>query len=150
MSPTGGETGRRNFALIGALSAWVARDGSGVGFDSSTGFVLPNGAERSPDAAWVKKDRWEALTAEQRRKFVPLCPDFVVELRSPSDDLEELQLKMQEYMENGASLGWLVDAEQRRLYVYQASAPMACLEDPEAVSGEPLLPGFSLSFATIL
>ena len=105
MAPTGGETGRRNFALTGALSAWAAQDGSGVGFDSSTGFILPNGAERSPDVAWVKRERWERLTADQRRKFVPLCPDFVIELRSPSDEIEDLKLKMQEYIENGASLG---------------------------------------------
>jgi Uma2 family endonuclease len=150
MSPTGGETGRRNFALVVAFGAWAAKDGSGVGFDSSTGFVLPNGAERSPDVAWLKKERWNSLTPEQRRKFVPLCPDFVVELRSPSDELEDLQLKMQEYMDNGASLGWLVDAEQRRVYVYRAGVPTECFEDPEAVSGDPLLSGFSLSFSTIL
>src|SRR3954470_13458930 len=97
MSPTGGETGVRNFNLTGTFSAWVDGDGTGVGFDSSTGFTLPNGAKRSPDLAWVRRPRWDALTKEQRAKFPPLCPDFVVELRSPSDDLEILQEKMEEY-----------------------------------------------------
>jgi len=149
MSPTGGETGRRNFALTGALCVWAAGDGSGVGFDSSTGFILPNGAERAPDVAWVRKSRWDSLTSEQRRKFVPLCPDFVIELRSPSDELDELKLKMQEYMENGATLGWLIDPDARRVYVYRAGAVVECLEGPDAVSGEPLLPGFVLSLAAI-
>jgi Uma2 family endonuclease len=148
-APTGGETGRRNFALTAAFGAWVSRDGSGIGFDSSTGFILPNGAERSPDVAWVKRERWERLTADQRRKFVPLCPDFVIELRSPSDAIEDLKLKMLEYIENGASLGWLIDPEPRRLYVYRAGLPVECLEKPDAASGDPVLPGFVLSLEEI-
>jgi Uma2 family endonuclease len=149
MSPTGAETGRRNFDLIVMFGAWARADGSGVGFDSSTGFILPNGAERSPDLAWVKRERWDALNDEQRRKFAPLCPDFVVELRSPSDALAELNVKMLEYVENGASLGWLVDAEERRVYVYRPALPTECLEAPSQLSGEPVLPGLSIE-TTIL
>src|SRR3954452_3412752 len=109
MPPTGGRTGARNFTLIAQFGRWVDADGTGLGFDSSTGFTLPNGAKRSPDLAWVRRPRWDALTKEQRAKFPPLCPDFVVELRSPSDDLEILQEKMEEYIANGAQLGWLID-----------------------------------------
>src|SRR4028119_1419267 len=116
MPPTGTETGGRNFNLIGQLWAWVNQDGTGIGFDSSTGFKLPNGAERSPDAAWVKLERWNALTAEQQKKFAPICPEFVVELRSPSDNLEPLKTKMQEYIDNGALLGWLLDRKNRQVY----------------------------------
>jgi Uma2 family endonuclease len=144
MAPTGAETGRRNFELIVAFGLWVRSDGSGVGFDSSTGFILPNGAERSPDLAWVKRERWDALTDEQRRKFAPLCPDFVIELRSPSDDLDELKVKMIEYVENGAALGWLIDPDERRVYVYRPSLKAECLETPSQISGEPLLPGLSI------
>ena len=141
MPPTGAETGRRNFELIVTFGAWARADGSGIGFDSSTGFILPNGAERSPDLAWVKRERWLALTDEQREKFAPLCPDFVVELRSPSDALDELRAKMLEYMENGASLGWLIDPEERRVYVYRPGAGEERLDAPAVLSGEPLLRG---------
>jgi Uma2 family endonuclease len=144
MAPTGGETGTRNFSLIGQFYVWVSRDGRGVGFDSSTGFVLPNGAERSPDVAWVRKDRWEALSREARRKLVPLCPDFVVELVSPSDDLAELREKMREYLANGASLGWLVDLDRRVVEVYRAGGAVEEIAGARTVSGEPLLPGFVL------
>lgn len=147
MSPTGGETGQRSFTLTGMFWAWVVRDGSGVGFDSSTGFILPDGAERSPDVAWVKRSRWESLTPEQRRKFVPLCPDFVVELRSPSDDLLALQAKMQEYIDNGALLGWLIDPLDRRVDVYRPGMPVAQLDVPASVSGEPELPGLLLDLS---
>jgi Uma2 family endonuclease len=109
MPPTGGETGRRNFNLIGLFSNWVEKDGTGIGFDSSTAFKLPNGAKRSPDLAWIKRERWDALSPADREVFPPLCPDFVVELRSRSDALDTLQEKMQEYIANGASLGWLID-----------------------------------------
>ncbi len=149
MSPTGAETGRRNFVLIGQLYAWIGRDGRGVGFDSSTGFLLPNGAERSPDAAWVRRDRWDALTPERKRKFAPLCPDFVVELRSPSEDLVELEAKMQEYLDGGASLGWLIDADARRVIVYRPGGPPEALSAPERLSGEPELPGLVIELAEI-
>jgi Uma2 family endonuclease len=107
-------------------------------------FRLPNGAKRSPDLAWVRKERWEALSKEERRKFPPLCPDFVVELRSPSDSLQFLQSKMEEYIENGAQLGWLIDPFERKVHVYRPQSPVEVLEDPESVSGDPVLPGFTL------
>ena len=144
MPPTGGETGRRNFTLIGLFSAWVEKEGAGIGFDSSTAFSLPNGAKRSPDLAWVRRDRWEALTAEEREMFPPLCPDFVVELRSQSDALEPLQAKMEEYLANGASLGWLIDPLEKKVYVYRPQQEVRCLNNPETISGEPVLPEFVL------
>lgn len=144
MSPTGAETGRRNFRLTTRFGVWVERDGTGVGFDSSTGFLLPNGAERSPDVAWVRAARWQALTPAQREKFAPLCPDFVVELRSPSDSLPDLEAKMTEYLENGASLGWLIDPITHRVHVFRAGAEVQVLDQPASVSGEPLLRGFVL------
>jgi Uma2 family endonuclease len=149
MSPTGAETGRRNFELIVAFGSWSRVDGSGIGFDSSTGFLLPNGAERSPDLAWVKRERWDALTEEQRQKFAPLCPDFVIELRSPSDRLDELQAKMVEYVDNGALLGWLIDPEERRVYVYRPERPVECLEAPGQISGEPVLRGLLLEMSSL-
>ena len=144
MPPTGGRTGRRNFTLVGAFGVWVEADGTGIGFDSSTGFTLPNGAKRSPDLAWVKRARWEALTAEEQEEFPPLCPDFVVELRSRSDTLGTLQEKMEEYIANGAQLGWLIDPREKKVYVYRPHTEVCCLDDPETVSGEPVLPGFAL------
>lgn len=144
MSPTGGETGRRNFQLIVQLGTWAASDGTGIGFDSSTGFLLPNGAERAPDAAWLRRDRWDALTREQQRKFVPLCPDFVVELASPSNDVGELQAKMAEYLACGARLGWLVDVDERRALVYRPGRPVEVVEDVLVLSADPELPGFIL------
>jgi Uma2 family endonuclease len=149
MPPTGGETGRMNFELTGVFSLWVHADGSGVGFDSSTGFTLPNGAKRSPDLAWVRRSRWEALTQEQRAGFVPLCPDFVVELRSPSDALEYVQAKMQEYLHNGAQLGWLIDPIEKKVYNYRPQAPLACLDNPQTISGDPVLPGFVLELGRV-
>jgi len=149
MSPTGSEAGRRNFQLIVALGVWAARDGTGVGFDSSTGFLLPNGAERSPDAAWVRRERWEALTPEQRRKFAPLCPDFVVELRSPSDSLAELHAKMHEYVECGARLAWLIDVDDGRAWVYRPGRQVETIENAKALSGEPELPGFVLELSAL-
>ena len=149
MPPTGGETGIRNFTLIGIFFNWLEKDKSGVGFDSSTVFKLPNGAKRSPDLAWIKNERWNALSAEERKKFPPLCPDFVVELRSPSDSLVNLQNKMQEYIENGASLGWLIDPTTRSVYVYRPNVEIEILENPESVSGEPLLANFSLEMKKI-
>lgn len=148
-SPTGGETGTRNFTLTGVFAVWVAKDGSGVGFDSSTGFVLPNGAERAPDVAWLRKVRWGALSMEERRKFVPLCPDFVIELRSPSDGLEELDAKMREYVDNGAALGWLIDPDAQRVWVYKPGSPPERLDSPRTLAGDPILPGFVLDLAAI-
>lgn len=144
MPPTGSETGGRNFNLAGMFYAWVRTDGTGKGFDSSTGFILPNGAERSPDLAWVRASRWNALTERQRERFAPLCPDFVVELRSPSDSLIGLQAKLEEYIQNGAELGWLIDPFEKKVYVYRPQAQVECLDNPATVSGEPLLKGFVL------
>lgn len=149
MPPTGGETGKSNFDLTGEFRNWVKADGTGKGFDSSTGFKLPNGADRSPDVAWVKLERWQALTDEQRRKFPPLCPDFVVELRSANDSLTKLKDKMDEYMENGAQLSWLIDPVERKVYIYRPQTAVECLDDPEHVSGEPLLSGFTLELREV-
>jgi len=144
MSPTGSETGERNFDLIGQLWAWAKKDGTGKGFDSSSGFTLPNGAVRSPDLAWISLDRWEAIPLEARKKFAPICPDFVLELRSESDALEPLQAKMVEYLDNGARLGLLIDRKQRQVFVYRPNQAVDVLENPASVSGETLLPGFRL------
>jgi Uma2 family endonuclease len=149
MPPTGGETGRTNFELTVFFGHWVHADGTSVGFDSSTGFALPNGAKRSPDLAWVKRERWEALTPEQRRQFPPLCPDFVLELRSPSDALATVQAKMQEYLDNGARLGWLIGPIEQKVYIYRPQTPVECLDNPKIISGEPVLPGFVLDLGRV-
>ena len=145
MSPTGSETGGRNFNLIVQLGIWVKQNGTGKGFDSSAGFKLPNGAERSSDVSWVKLERWEALTKEQRRGFAPLCPDFVIELLSPSDRLDYLQDKMEEYLDNGIKLGWLIDPENHQVYIYRPDTEVEKLNNPATVKGdESILPGFVL------
>jgi Uma2 family endonuclease len=149
MPPTGGETGRTNFELTVLFGHWVHADGTGVGFDSSTGFTLPNGAKRSPDLAWVRRSRWEALTQEQRAGFTPLCPDFVLELRSPSDALVTVQAKMQEYLDSGARLGWLVDPIEKKVYIYRPQAPVECLDNPQTISGDLVLPGFVLELGRV-
>jgi len=144
MPPTGSETGWCDSRLNLRLAAWAETEGTGLTFGSSTGFTLPNGAVRSPDASWVKRDRWNALTTEQRRRFAPLCPDFVIELRSPTDRVSDLQEKMQEYIDNGARLGWLIDPLDKRVYVYRPSQPVESLDNPTSLSGDPVLPGFVL------
>ncbi len=149
MSPTGGEGGKGEADLITDLNIWNRFSGLGIVFSSSTGFKLPNGADRSPDAAWVKKERWEALTPQQRRKFPPLAPDFVIELRSATDELATLQQKMQEYMENGVSLGWLIDPQNRQVEVYRQGQPKQTLESPSSLSREDALPGFVLNLNRI-
>lgn len=149
MTPAGGATGARNSRINLQLALWAKQDGRGVAFDSSTGFILPNGATRSPDAAWVGRSRLAALTREQKEKFLPLCPDFVIELRSPSDPLTMLQEKMREYMANEAQLGWLIDPTSRRVYVYRTAAEIQCLDNPATVSGDPILAGFVLTLAEI-
>jgi Uma2 family endonuclease len=144
MPPTGLEAGRRNTKLTQRLANWSEADKSGIVFDSSTLFTLPNGAKRSPDASWVRRERWEALSQEQRLGFGLLCPDFVVELRSPTDRLSDLQEKMQEYRENGARLGWLIDPLEKRVYIYHPHLEVEVLDDPSLLSGDPILPGFVL------
>ncbi len=149
MPPTGWKTGSRNAEITMQFRAWAKQDGRGIATDSSTGFKLPNGADRSPDAAWVRRDRLAALTYEQKEKFLPLCPDFVIELRSPTDNLATVQAKMGEYIAHGAQLGWLIDPETRRVYVYRPGASVAVLEQVEAVSGAPELAGFTLDLREI-
>lgn len=149
LSPAGSESGERNFNLTVQFGIWVRQDGTGVGFDSSTGFTLPNGAVRSPDVAWIQKSRWNAIPLEQRKKFAPICPDFVVELRSETDDLTMLQDKMQEYISNGAAIGWLIDPIEKQVYIYQPDAPMQHLNNPTVLSGELTLPGFMLDLGKI-
>jgi Uma2 family endonuclease len=149
MPPTGMKTGNRNFKLLASFAAWVEKDGTGLGFDSSSLFSLPNGAKRSPDLCWIRKERWEALTEKEQERFSPICPDFVVELRSPSDSLKRLQKKMEEYMENGVQLGWLIDPLKKKVYVYHPRLAAEILDDPQTVSGEPVLPGFTLDVRTL-
>jgi len=149
MPPAGSESGGQNFILTGLFFAWVRADGTGKGFDSSTGFTLPNGAKRSPDLSWVRRDRWEALTPEERRRFAPLCPDFVAELRSPTDDLDDLQAKMEEYLANGAQLGWLIDPIEKRVHLYSPGQTAVSLDNPSQIVGDPVLPGFTLDLQEI-
>jgi Uma2 family endonuclease len=149
MPPTGGETGQRNAEITMQLRLWAKSDGSGATFDSSTGFRLPNGAVRSPDASWVRQSRLAGISDEEKKKFIPLSPDFVIELRSATDSLSVLKEKMQEYLDNGAQSGWLLDPEQQRVYVYRAGTEIEEIDDPETVSGEPTLPGFVLDLREI-
>jgi Uma2 family endonuclease len=144
MAPTGGATSWRNSRLITQLSVWADLEGSGVVFDSSGGFILPNGAIRSPDVSWVKKSRLAALTPIQKQRFLPLCPDFVIELCSPSDSIKSLQNKMLEYSENGASLGWLIDPENQQVLVFQSEKAIVRLDKPEFLLADNLLTGFRL------
>lgn len=143
MPPANPNTGWKNGTIFGDLYLWGKQDGTGLSFDSSTGFTLPNGAVRSPDASWMSRDRWEAIPEAERNRFSHIAPDFVVELRSPSDSLYMLQTKMEEYIENGVRLGWLIDPFQRRVHVYRPGQTAEILEDPETVSGESVLPGFT-------
>jgi Uma2 family endonuclease len=144
MPGTGFQTGRRNSNLTYQLTAWAIKDGSGLCCDSSTIFALPNGARRSPDASWVKLEKLDNLSERQKEGFAPICPDFVVELRSPSDRSATLHDKMLEYIANGAALGWLIDPFARRVYVYRPDEELVILENPDVVHGDPVLPGFKL------
>ena len=150
MPPAGGESSKRNADLTIDLGIWNRQSKLGVVFDSSGGFKLPNGAERSPDAAWVKSEHWEALNPEQRRKFPPLAPDFVIELRSATDDLKPLQAKMQEYRENGVRLGWLINPQNQQVEIYRQERDVEVLLSPATLSGEDVLPGFVLDLTQIL
>jgi Uma2 family endonuclease len=149
MPPTGWESGSQNAEITFQLRWWARGDQTGVASDSSTGFKLPNGATRSPDAAWVRRTRLAGLTREQKQKFLPLCPDFVIELRSQTDNLQAVLAKMQEYLDNGVQLGWLVDPLTRRVHVYLPQRPPEILEAPSTVSADPLLPGFVLDLQQI-
>jgi Uma2 family endonuclease len=148
--PTGWETGKRNSSISGELYLWWRNAGEpGEVFDSSTGFYLPNGANRSPDACWISQERWDTLTEEQKGTFANICPDFVVELRSSSDTLKSLQEKMQEYMDNGARLGWLIDPKNRTVEVYRAGVEVEVLSNPVELSGEEVLSGFVLNLRRV-
>ncbi|MDJ0799933.1 MAG: Uma2 family endonuclease [Calothrix sp. MO_167.B12] len=149
MPPVGGESSNRNGRINQQLFNWADLDGTGIAFDSSGGFKLPNGADRSPDASWVKLERWNALTTEQQTRFLPLSPDFVIELLSPSDSLKATQKKMEEYQENGVRLGWLINRKLRQVEVYRIGQEVEILENPSSLSGEDVLPGFVLDLEKI-
>lgn len=150
MSPTGSETGRRNSGLNFQLTAWNIQNNLGVVFDSSSGLKLPDGSDISPDSAWVRRDRWDALTPEQKEKFAPICPDFVVELRSASDSLEKLRAKMKVYIKNGAKLGWLLDRKNRQVEISRPDRDVEIRYSPATLSGKDVLPGFVLDLSDIL
>ncbi|BAZ49837.1 hypothetical protein NIES4103_24500 [Nostoc sp. NIES-4103] len=149
MPPTGGETGSCNSEINAEFVIWNRQTKLGVCFDSSTCFKLPNGANRSPDVAWIRKDRWNVLTPEQKEKFPPIAPDFVLELMSPSDTLEETQAKMQEYIDNQVKLGWLINRKARQVEIYRQGKPVEILESPQKLSGENILPGFVLDLQIV-
>jgi Uma2 family endonuclease len=149
MAPEGSDTGMRSIEISADLVFWNRRKKLGVAFGSSTGFILPNGAMRSPDASWILKERWESLTPEQQSKFAPICPDFVVELMSQSDSLSVTQAKMQEYQDNGARLGWLINRKDRQVEIYRIGQSVEILQSPIALSGETVLPEFVLELALI-
>ncbi|WP_071189003.1 Uma2 family endonuclease [Trichormus sp. NMC-1] len=149
ISPTGGETGKRNFEIGIDFGIWNRQTKLGVCFDSSTCFKLPNGANRSPDVAWIKKERWDKLTPEEQEKFSPIAPDFVLELMSPSDSLQEMQTKMQEYINNGVKLGWLINRKMRQVEIYRLGKPVEILDFPQELSGEDVLPGFILNMEIV-
>ncbi len=150
MPPSGGESSRQSSIVGGRLFAWADQDKTGVTFDANGGYNLPRGGTRAPDASWLKRDRWEALTPEQKQKFLPLCPDFVAEVLSPTDSLAETRRKMEEYKENGARLGWLINPCRRQVEIYRLDQDAEVLENPASLSGEDVLPGFVLSLEGIL
>lgn len=149
MPPTGSDTGAKNSDINGQLWFWNHQTKLGKTFDSSTGFHLPNGADRSPDAAWIRQERWQQLTPEQQASFAPICPDFVIELRSKTDSLKTLQEKMKEYIENGVRLGWLIDRKHQTVSIYRQNQNIETLEQPSSLSGEDILPGFILDLTEI-
>lgn len=149
MPPTGSETGNRNLDISGQLWLWNRQTKLGIAFDSSSGFKLPNGADRSPDASWVKLERWQTLTPKEQEGFAPLCPDFVVELRSKSDNMEPLREKMREYIANGARLGWLIDRKNQKVETYRQNQDVEILNNPRTLSGGDVLPGFVLDLTDI-
>ncbi|MFG6096196.1 Uma2 family endonuclease [Leptothoe sp. ISB3NOV94-8A] len=150
MSPTGGESGRRNADITTDLNLWNRQVKLGYTFDSSTCFKLPNGAERSPDASWIERSRWGALSPADREKFPPIAPDFVIELRSVTDRLATLQAKMEEYRENGVRLGWLINPQEKAVEIYRPGQTVEVLQDPQQLKGGDILPGFVLNVENIL
>ncbi len=149
MPPTGGETGKSNAEITADFVIWNRQTKLGVCFDSSTCFKLPNGADRSPDVAWINQERWDALTPEQKQKFPPIAPDFVLELMPPTDTLSETQAKMREYMDNQVKLGWLINPKTRRVEIYRQGKPVELLDSPSELSGEDVLPGFVLNMQVV-
>ncbi|MEO0458555.1 MAG: Uma2 family endonuclease [Cyanobacteria bacterium P01_A01_bin.114] len=149
MPPTGGETGNRNLEIGADFAIWNRQAQLGVLFDSSTCFKLPGGGNRSPDLSWVAKDRWNALLPEQKETFPPIAPDFVLELMSPSDTLTEAQAKMEEYLLSGVKLGWLINRKLRRVWIYRPGIDPQVLENPATISGEAVLPGFTMNMQTV-
>ncbi len=153
MPPTGGDTGRKNSDLNFQIVNWSKQNGTGVCFDSSTLFILPNGARRSPDVSWLLKSRWNQLSAEDQRKFPPIAPDFVIELVSSSDTslsrYKELQFKMQEYIDNGVRLGWLINPDKKVVEIFRSNQPVEIVSNPTVLSGENVLKGFTLDLTEI-
>ncbi len=150
MMPVTPQGSNRNFILSGRFFAWTEADDSGIGFESSACFTLPNGAKRSPDVSWMARERWEALSEDEKDSFTHICPDFAIELRSKSDRLKPLQAKMEEYIANGAQLGWLIDPKEKKVHVYRPDAPVETFDNPKEISGEPLLKGFTLKLEGII
>lgn len=149
MPPTGWETGGRNAEITMQLRAWAKRNAQGEAVDSSTGYRLPNQATLSPEASWVRQERLDKISPQEKKKFLPLCPDFVIELKSPSDLLDKLQKKMQEWLDNGAQLAWLIDPQTKRVYVYRPNTVVEIVENAKSISGEPLLQGFVLDLTQL-
>jgi Uma2 family endonuclease len=149
MPSTGSMTGWRNCKLSARLFNWAEANGTGICFDSSTLFTLPNEAKRSPDASWIRLERWNVLTDDEKGGFAPICPDFVIELRSPTDSVSTLQDEMVEYIENGVQLGWLIDPKNKQVFVYRPNQTIEVLENPQSLSGEPVLKGFVLNLSEI-
>ncbi|GAB3794327.1 Uma2 family endonuclease [Spirosoma humi] len=150
VSPTGSKTGNINLILASRIFLWNEEKAAGYTFDSSTGFKLPSGAIRSPDVSWIQKDCWEAIPEEQQEKFAPICPDFVIELRSASDDLTYLQSKMEEYRENGCSLGWLIDRKSQQVFIYRPGQPVETITTfTQILTAEPILPGFAFDLTLL-
>lgn len=150
MPPVHTDTSEKNADIVIQLGSWAKKDKRGKVYESSAGFVLPNGAIRSPDASWIKKDRLENLSEEERQGFINICPEFVIELRSASDSLKQLKTKMLEYLENGTKLGWLIDPGKRKVYIYRPNKAVEILENPQRLSGENILEGFELDLSEIL
>lgn len=149
MPPTGGETGNRNIEIAYQLQSWSRQNDLGIAFDSSTGYKLPNGANRSPDASWILKERWNSLSKEKQKKLIPICPDFVIEIMSPTDSLKATQEKMREYIENGTRLGWLINRKNKKVEIYRQGKEVEILDHPQNLSGEDVLPDFVMDLKLI-
>ena len=150
MPPAYSDTGWKEARIVRRLDVWSEKDGTGRCYDPSAGFTLPNGAKRAPDASWISNKRWESLKPEDREKMARICPDFVVELRSATDRVPDVKKKMAEYIQNGARLGWLLDPVDKRVYIYRQHDVVECIENPDDLTGEDVLPGFRFNFQEIL